>query len=114
MDISPLINAIEKLEKGFERYEQDVLDEQIRDGLIQRFEFTYELSHKKLKRYLEMASANTEEIDGLSFQGLIRTANEKGLLKSDWAVWREYREMRGKTSHAYDAGIALKNTGIYR
>ncbi|MDK4574110.1 nucleotidyltransferase substrate binding protein [Kingella kingae] len=39
------------MQEGWQRYLQDTSDTQIRDGLIQRFEFTYEISHKILKRY---------------------------------------------------------------
>jgi len=52
--------------------------------LIQRFEFTYEISHKMLCRYLEASSANPAEFDKADFQYLIRTANERGLLLGDW------------------------------
>ncbi|MCX8049353.1 MAG: nucleotidyltransferase substrate binding protein [Methylohalobius sp.] len=67
-------------------------------GLIQRFEFTYEMAYKTLKRYLEWASPAPEEIDRLTFPDLIRTASEQDLLKGDWPQWRTYREMRNKTS----------------
>lgn len=52
LDLSPLDRAIDRLNEGLVRYQQDISDTQIRDGLIQRFEFSYEISHKMLKRYL--------------------------------------------------------------
>ena len=52
LDISALEKAIDRLHEGLARYQRDISDTQIRDGLIQRFEFSYELSHKMLKRYL--------------------------------------------------------------
>lgn len=99
LDLSSLQNTILRLKEGIQRYDQDTSDTQIRDGLIQRFEFTYELSHKMLKRFLESTSPSPAEIDALAFQDLIRTGNEQGLLLSDWTVWRKYREMRSKTSY---------------
>lgn len=108
LDLTSLKNAVARLNEGIERYQQDVSDTQIRDGLVQRFEFTYEISHKMLKRYLEMASPSPEIIDTMTFADLIRTGNEQGLLLSDWPTWRNYREMRGKTSHSYDEDIALQ------
>ena len=42
------------------------------------------------------------------FQDMIRTANEQGLLLGDWSDWKDYREMRGATSHAYDEEVALR------
>lgn len=107
LDISPLTNAIQRLDEGMVRYLADTSDTQIRDGLIQRFEFTYELSHKMLKRYLESVSASPAEYDGAEFSYLIRSANEQGLLLGDWAAWKQYRDMRAKTSHTYDEDVAL-------
>lgn len=108
LDITPLKNAVLRLDEGLVRYEWDISDLQIRDGLIQRFEFTYELSHKMLKRYLEQTSPNPAEFDGMSFQDLIRTGNEKGLLLGNWTDWRRYREMRSRTSHTYDENTAIQ------
>jgi nucleotidyltransferase substrate binding protein (TIGR01987 family) len=106
LQITPFANAVDRLREGLRRYERDRTDEQIRDGLIQRFEFTYELSHKMLKRYLEQTAASPEEFDQMPFQDLVRTGREQGLLRSGWPEWRRYREMRSRTSHAYDSKIA--------
>jgi|GEM_PF-5917858 len=46
LDISLLQRAIERLDEGWHRYQQDTSDTQILDGLIQRCEFTYEMSLK--------------------------------------------------------------------
>lgn len=107
LNLQSLSNAITRLDEGWQRYQQDISDTQIRDGLIQRFEFTYEISHKTLKRYLEYTSANPAEFDQMTFQNLIRTANEQGLLLGDWADWKQYRDMRSRTSHTYDEATAL-------
>lgn len=108
IDISPLVNAVARLEEGYARYLQNIADQQIRDGLIQRFEFTYDLSDKMLKRFLEETSATPETIDLLSFQARIRTGNEQELLLNDWGRWKLYRDMRNVTSHTYDEAKALE------
>ena len=108
LDIGPLANAVARLREGLERHRREPADDQLRDGLIQRFEFTYELSHRMLRRFLRHVSASPEAYDQMSFQELIRSANEQGLLLGDWAAWRRYREMRAKTSHAYSASIAAE------
>lgn len=108
LDLTPLGNAVARLREGLARYQRDINDTQIRDGLIQRFEFTYEISHKMLKRYLEATSPSPEQFDTMPFQDLIRTGNEQGLLLNNWPKWRTYRDMRAKTSHAYDEGVALE------
>ncbi|MDC6168439.1 nucleotidyltransferase substrate binding protein [Paucibacter sp. XJ19-41] len=107
LDLTSLSNAVQRLQEGLARYQSDISDTQIRDGLIQRFEFTYELAHKMLKRYLESAAADPTEFDVADFQYLIRSGNEQGLLLSPWAQWRHYRDMRAKTSHTYDEATAL-------
>ena len=106
LDFSPLSKAIARLEEGWSAYERDTSQTLIRDGLIQRFEFTYEISHKMLKRYLATASPSPGEYDEMTFQDLIRSGNEQGLLLGDWPRWRIYRDMRAKTSHTYDEAVA--------
>ncbi len=107
-NIKFLNRAIVRLEEGLARYQTDTSDAQIRDGLIQRFEFTYEQVHKTLKRYLEYTAATPEEIDRMAFSDMIRTANEQDLLLGEWSDWRGYRAMRNQTSHSYDEAVALK------
>jgi nucleotidyltransferase substrate binding protein (TIGR01987 family) len=108
LDTTSLDNAVRRLREGLARCEREPADEQVRDGLIQRFEFTYELSHKMLRRYLKEIAASPEEIDRIPFADLIRTANAQGLLRGDWPAWRRYREMRARTSHTYDGKAALQ------
>ncbi|TCP96588.1 nucleotidyltransferase substrate binding protein (TIGR01987 family) [Cricetibacter osteomyelitidis] len=108
LDITPLKNVVLRLDEGLKRYQSDISDTQIRDGLIQRFEFTYELSHKMLKRYLESVSPTPDLFDKISFQELIRRANEQDLLLGNWTDWRQYREIRSRTGHTYDENIAVE------
>jgi nucleotidyltransferase substrate binding protein (TIGR01987 family) len=112
IDFSSLANAIAQLEKSLvyansEFARQDAgWFEQMRNSVIQCFEFTYELSHKMLKRYLEQSAANPAEIDAATFQNLIRMGNEQGLLRSDWLRWKVYRQARTDSSHTYDVAKA--------
>jgi nucleotidyltransferase substrate binding protein (TIGR01987 family) len=110
LDITSLGNAVGRLREGLARSEREPADEQLRDGLIQRFEFTYELSHKMLRRYLKESAASPDEIDRLPFADLIRTGNAQGLLRSAWPAWRRFREMRARTSHTYDVKAASQIT----
>src|SRR5665213_2910550 len=98
-----LESAIVRLEEALRVYQQDPSQSLIRDGMIQRFEFTFEISRKLLKRYLEENSTSTENFDETSFADLIRVGNEHGLLLGNWPRWRTYRVMRAKTSHTYNA-----------
>lgn len=109
LDFLPLKNSLDHLEKSLKYSTSELaqsnpdLFEQFRNSVIQCFGFTYELSHKMLKRFLEATSANPEEVDLASFQDLIRSGNEKALLRSDWTAWKIYRQARTDSSHTYDA-----------
>jgi len=70
LDFTSLEKEVQRLNEGLVRYKSDVSDTQIRDGLIQRFELTYEISHKMLRRYLEASAANPTEFDTADFQYL--------------------------------------------
>jgi nucleotidyltransferase substrate binding protein (TIGR01987 family) len=112
LDFSPLGNAIAQLDKSLAYAHSPAaladpgLREQLRNSVIQCFEFTYELSWKMLKRYLEETEANPAEIDIGTFQNLIRLGNERALLRSDWSQWKTYRQARTESSHTYDAAKA--------
>ena len=108
LDLTPLANAVNRLAAGLARYETDITDTQIRDGLIHRFKFSYEVSHKTLKRHLEAVSPTPEQFDAMAFADQIRSGNEQGLLLGDWSKWRSYRETRSKTSHTYDDKFAIE------
>ena len=106
LDISSFTSAVTRLAEGVCAMQAAPGDELVRDGTIQRFEFTYELAHKMLRRHLEFISASPAEIDRMPFQDLIRAGNEQGLLRSDWRKWRDFRQARNDTSHTYDASKA--------
>lgn len=106
-DLSSLEKAITSLDKAIHEYQKSS-NEFIRDASIQRFEYTYELAHKMLKRYLEMTEPNAEEIAQMSFPNLIRTGSERGLLLNGWDEWNAYRSARNQTSHAYDEDKAMQ------
>ena len=108
LDLTSLGSAVRRLREGLARHQSEPMDEQLRDGLIQRFEFTYELSHKMLRRYLKETTASPDEIERMPFADLIRAANAQGLLRSGWPAWRGFREMRARTSHTYDVRVAAQ------
>jgi len=118
LDFNPLRNAIEQLEKSLRFTASPLaqndaeLFEQLRNSVILCFEFTYELSHKMLRRFLKEMSASPDNIESLSFADLIRTGNEQGLLRSDWNRWKVYRQARTDSSHTYDEKKAISVYGI--
>lgn len=102
LDVSSFEKAIASLDEAVIAYCQQESNHFIRDAAIQRFEYTYELSHKMLKRYLEITEPSAEIIDQMPFPDLIRTAAERGLLLNSWDRWKDYRHARNATSHTYN------------
>ena len=70
-------------------------------GVIQNFEFVYEISIKMIKRQIELESASPNEVDETNFRDVLRVAAEKGLV-ADVEAWFGYRKMRNITAHTYD------------
>lgn len=112
VDISLLERATARLAEGLARHLRDPGDDQLRDGLIQRFEFTYDLAPKVLRRVLEESADSPGAVDRMTFPSLIRAAWEQGLVAGGWPAWHDFRDMRNMTSHLYDeakaAGVAAK------
>ena len=75
-------------------------------GVIQNFEFTYELCWKFMKRWLEI-NISFEEVDGITKKELFRIAAENKLIE-DTGKWFEFHKARNKTTHIYDENIAEK------
>jgi len=70
-------------------------------GVIQNFEFVYEISVKMIKRQIEAETLIPETVDHQSFRDVLRIAAETGLI-ADVQAWFDYREMRNITAHTYD------------
>lgn len=111
-DISALENAVNRLDEILIRYNKDTTDDGIRDSVIQRFEFTYSIALKTIKKYFIERAFVVEDVNEMSFNEMIRTANQLNLLKSNLEMWSEYRKMRNLSSHTYDEEIALKVVSI--
>lgn len=84
-----------------EKYDwQDSIDELLKEGLIQRFEYTHELAWKVMKDYEEYQGYNN--IRGS--RDAIRLALQIGIIEDK--EWLETIEDRNLTSHNYDEEVA--------
>lgn len=101
LDLSSLEKAVSSLNRALVRAVAAPDDEELRDACIQRFEYTFELCWKMLKRQLEEEVPSAVEVDTYSFKQLIRVGGERGLV-IDVVEWFAYREKRNLTSHVYD------------
>jgi nucleotidyltransferase substrate binding protein (TIGR01987 family) len=109
IDLSPLRKALALLSEALvfwgEQPEGAALKPHLRSSVIQSFEFSYELSMRLLRRVLIERAESADRITDLSFNDVLRVAADAGLMP-DAERWREWREMRNATSHAYDEAKA--------
>lgn len=110
LDFSSLTKAIASLSAALEASKERRGDEFVRDAAIQRFEYTYELCVKSLRRQLEAMADSPADVDALGYRDMIRCGVERGLLKSE-EPWFAYRELRNITSHVYDPAKAERVFG---
>lgn len=101
IDFSSFELALASLKKAVDRAISEPDDEEVRDAAIQRFEYSYELAWKMIKRQLEAEVAVPADIDSLSFRSMMREAAEKGMIES-FESWLTFREQRNITSHTYN------------
>lgn len=106
LDLTSFENAINSLIDVINVYNSDKSNIYMRDSMIQRFEYTYSLALKMIKRYFSQSAFEIENIDGMTFNEMIRTANRMELLQSNLEQWNKYREKRNMTAHTYDENIA--------
>lgn len=76
----------------------------LRSGVVQHFEFTYELCWKFVKRFLS-ANTSAAETDGLTRRELYRRAAEY-LLIADTEQWMLFHKVRNLTAHTYNQSVA--------
>lgn len=112
LDFTAIENFLQRLGEVVEIYKKNPQDTIVRGSLIQRFEFTYSITLKTLRKYFIERAFIVDDVNKLSFNEMVRTAMQLNLLKSDLAKWTEFREMRNLTSHTYDENVALKVSGI--
>lgn len=112
LDFTALENSLQRLGEVVEIYKKNPQDTIVRDSLIQRFEFTYSITLKTLRKYFIERAFIVDDVNKLSFNEMVRTAMQLNLLKSDLVKWTEFREMRNLISHTYDENVALKVSGI--
>lgn len=91
--------AFGQLSQAIEQYGINPLDI-IKEGIIQRFEFTHELAWKVMKDYLEYEVF--QNISGS--RSATKEAFNKGILEQG-QIWMDMIDSRNKTVHAYEEAI---------
>ncbi len=94
--LQDLQTAAKRLQEALDREKDDI----VRDAVIQRFEFTFELTWKTLSTIVRE--------NGMEFKGVktvLRDAARLGLIE-DVEEWFLYLKARNLTTHTYDLTVA--------
>lgn len=95
------IQATHRLEEAIVDYRNIPIDT-VRDGVIQRFEFTFELAWKTLQEYmLEAGMANTMQFP----KQVLHEAYAANLIDGE-SIWLDMLQARNTTPHIYDDHVA--------
>ncbi len=86
--------AFQQLTEAVERFGE--LTDLEKEGMIQRFEFTFELSWKTLKDFLE-----SQNVEAKFPRDVIKEAFHYEIIENG-EVWLEMLEIRNLMSHTYD------------
>jgi nucleotidyltransferase substrate binding protein (TIGR01987 family) len=114
LDLSSLQSALASFERAL-KFSQKIIDDKsfsedekevIKAGVIQNFEFSYELCWKFMRRWLEQNYSESFTA-GITRKQLFRYAAEN-LLIEDYDAWMHFHELRNKTSHTYDSEVAAE------
>jgi nucleotidyltransferase substrate binding protein (TIGR01987 family) len=95
------INEEYQIEEDGTIDEDDFLDDIIKEGLIQRFEYTHELAWNVMKDFLENAGNNNI----FGSKDATKEAFAAGII-TNGDVWMDMIKSRNKTSHTYNEETA--------
>lgn len=97
--------ALVRLHEALDQNETDFM----RDALIQRFEFTYELGWKCMFYWLRAQKEKVPEVVRPVIQAAFRAE-----LIADADLWEKIKDYRDETSHTYDEKKAIAVAAFVR
>lgn len=105
LNLTVFSRALASFKAALAEYNKDESNTYVRDSVIQRFEYCYDLSKKMLIRHLK--NIGEDNIDSQSLADIIRLGAKKNILRHSWGIWGQYREYRNATTHGYHEHIAI-------
>ena len=75
LDFTALEKSINRLGEVLERFSREKNDDVVRDSVIKRFEFTYSLTLKTLRKSCIERASIVDDVNYLSFNEMIRIAS---------------------------------------
>ena len=101
--LSDFNKALNRLNEAIEESKNNTKSTTLKDGVIQRFEFCYEICWKVMKMYLENEGIEEAKSPRSTFREAFKVE-----LIDDGEAWIDMLKDRNLTSHVYDEEMAIE------
>jgi hypothetical protein len=107
LNLSLLERALQQLETALREQAEEPARRAFRDSVVMHYLFTCEPAIQAIKRFVALQSLKSNGDEELSFQKVIRRADELGVLGTGWPEFNRYREGRNAVTHTYSETQAM-------
>ena len=114
LDLTFLSQALSQFRIALAEYKEEPGRRANRDSVVMHFLIVYELAIQAIKRYVELESLKPDEVPEISFQTMIRRADELQIVRNGWPAFRKFRDARNMIAHTYTEQRALEVVAFAR
>ena len=108
LDLSLLEQALGRLRQAIQDYDTHPEIESLRDSVVIRYVFTYELLFQVASRFVQLEHPKSTPESEMTKSRVIRRANDLGVLRMEWQEFVKYRDARNDVAHTYSESKALR------
>lgn len=101
LDLTKLRQVIARLRQSMDAFTSEQDNVFYLDSVVKRFEYTFEVSRKILRRYLIDRDPEVARIPFTELNRFVELGLQANVLRGDWNVWRKLRDARNLTTHDY-------------
>jgi nucleotidyltransferase substrate binding protein (TIGR01987 family) len=101
LDLDSLERLTVRLQEAVSAYQREPQNLFYLDSVVKRFELTFEIAKRVLRRYLIDVDPAVAKIPPDHLGEFIRLGVEQGLLRGSWTEWKRLRDARNETVHGY-------------
>ena len=101
LDLESLDRLTIRLREAIDAFTRDPDNLFYLDSVVKRFELTFEVSRKLLRRFLIDIEPKNAKIPPERLHEFVALGNAENLLLGTWAEWKLLHEARNETVHGY-------------
>ncbi len=101
LDLESLERLTFRLQEAISAYNSEPGNLFYLDSVVKRFELTFEIARKLLRRYLIDIDPGNAKIPPDQLHEFVHLGTQQNLLRGSWTEWRRIRDARNETVHGY-------------